>query len=480
MSTPDEPKTKPEPPSWLQPRHPLDENLLARHRAKVLHPADAVPAADGRPAPRTVYKNEQLLIPNQLIQAPESRGFIEGVLQQVDLKLDPEEVETNAGDEGRSSYRLMVADGLLPRRPIDAWTALQALARAADTGEQKSREQRYIKGISLEHLFFSTTLVDQLRLQGAPGKEGHGGGGEWGPARLPAFVPLASLPARGKGPVVAVLDTGCWTKHPWLGNNIVTVERPPDLAWQDPEISSDVVEPLLGLTDDAAGHGTFICGLIRQIEPSAKIVVYPVMHGDGVVEESFLNTQLRLLKQRRDIDVVVMAFGGYASRATGIRALRNELAPLAAAGVIMVASAGNDASSARVYPAAFRSVLGVGALTRSGTVAIYSNEASWVDTWYPGSSLVSTLPPFVGSRAPSLARSPLTAGSRPREAFDPDRHSYRFGVWNGTSFAAAVAGARAAYWLNRTPPTATMSATDRSEKVKAELITEGKDESWPR
>ena len=75
--------------------------------------------------------------------------------------------------------------------------------------------------------------------------------------------------------------------------------------------------------------------------------------------------------------------------------------PLLGNGFFIVASAGNENSSRETYPAAFESVLGVGALdttidtdgnpwsssTRTGPKAEFSNHGDWVDAWAPGVAL---------------------------------------------------------------------------------------------
>jgi hypothetical protein len=78
------------------------------------------------------------------------------------------------------------------------------------------------------------------------------------------------------------------------------------------------VDPLLDVTDSHSGHSTFTCGVIRQIESTAKIFVYPLMHSDCIVEEVDLDCQPDRIAARDDIDVVVMPFCGYASEETGL------------------------------------------------------------------------------------------------------------------------------------------------------------------
>ena len=135
-------------------------------------------------------------------------------------------------------------------------------------------------------------------------------------------------------------------------------------------------------------------------------------------------------------------------------------------GVIVVASAGNDATERPSYPAAFapwkngkghvkprREVLpivSVGALNPNRTDALFTNGGEWVRCYAPGASVMSTMPPFQGGLQP-VART--FVDGRVRESIDPDdyrgavgrAHRGGFGLWSGTSFAApTVAGALAA------------------------------------
>ena len=83
-------------------------------------------------------------------------------------------------------------------------------------------------------------------------------------------------------PVVAVLDTGTGA-HPWLGDEVVV--RDPEVLGEpiglyppgatdltDTETGGMSVNPLTGGLDPAAGHGTFIAGLVFQGCPDAVIL----------------------------------------------------------------------------------------------------------------------------------------------------------------------------------------------------------------
>jgi subtilisin family serine protease len=166
-------------------------------------------------------------------------------------------------------------------------------------------------------------------------------------------------------------------------------------------------------------------------------------------------------------------------------------------GVIIVASAGNDASAAPVYPAAFSTdqnlrwpgkgnlpgVLAVGALMRPATNAIFSNEAPWVNVWCSGSAIVSTLPRALAGGQQPARRSAAVANSpipRIREAYDPDNFDYGFGVWSGTSFAAAICTATVAQYLLAGPAKASMdqvtsdAARTRARQAVKKILSDQK------
>jgi serine protease len=62
-----------------------------------------------------------------------------------------------------------------------------------------------------------------------------------------------------------------------------------------------------------------------------------------------------------------------------------------AAGVVIVAAAGNSRSSTPFYPAAYRGVIAVSAVTLSKTLAPYSSFGSWIDVAAPGGSTAADL-----------------------------------------------------------------------------------------
>lgn len=229
--------------------------------------------------------------------------------------------------------------------------------------------------------------------------------------------------------------------------------------------------------------GTFLAGIIRQLVPNARVLPVPVMSSDGAVDETILVQRLeelngRVVAAQREgataceiagfVDIVIMAFGGYLEQPDASPALHQALSALADKGVILIAAAGNDASSADIYPAAYDFVTGVGALANSTQAAIFSNVGRSADRWAPGYAVVSTLPVcFQGSRTPSHEH---PGGGR--VGYDPDRYWSGFGIWSGTSFAAGTFAARVASCLLSPtvpmPPLACVTVAEaRTRKAQA-------------
>jgi hypothetical protein len=288
-------------------------------------------------------------------------------------------------------------------------------------------------------------------------------------------------------PVIALLDTGVGD-HRWLPDEVVDRNPMCDTLPigitnpltnpEDPGVSTN---PLIGALDVTAGHGTFIAGLIRQTCPDAKILAIRVIQGDGVVSEADLLEALNMLWLRQKlavlheepenlIDIVSMSLGYYHEEITDVEFDPFLLAPI-------VTSAGNDATSKPMYPAAFAPwskgliakpdpeevpISAVGALNPDLTVALFSNAGPWVRSYRPGVSLLSTLPPFDASHSPSVE---LKQGGVIRATVDPDDFRSGFGLWSGTSFAAPILVGEIAQFLNtkeKLPP----DSVDPTEAVR--------------
>ena len=248
-------------------------------------------------------------------------------------------------------------------------------------------------------------------------------------------VPEAVLRAAA-GVKVAVIDTGA----------DVTA---PDLAAKAPE----TYNIFNGSTDirDYHGHGTFV----------ASIAGGSVTNGEGIAGSSG-DSQLLLIQSGRadgsftDVDeadaivyavnhgakVINLSIGGTQTSAVERKAL--EFA--SEHGVLIVAAAGNEFEDGNPveYPAALLQPVGsqgrgglglsVGASTKAGRRASFSNTGSWISLAAPGENVFGA----VSSHA--------KARNWPRYAL-PGSTTGFYGYSSGTSFAAPqVAGAAALVW----------------------------------
>jgi hypothetical protein len=482
--------------------------LLDRHGARVLDPATST-AVPGRPAPRTtVYRPGAFLIPNRYLRDQETLAAINRVLARIGLYAEPADRggDTEEATRARQLEDLPVRALLHVREDsdpvvVDCWKAVQLL-RGASAGEKPEIAPEIVARISVEHLLFSTPVFggvpwETSGLGGTPWEtSGFGAGSSYGrtrganriPVTLAADPPYRSRKPGHRRPVVAVLDTGIGP-HPWFG--LADRSGPPPAGvglTVAPDVQAAILQaqidsgstlatqlltdfwdapttgqPLIGDIDTDTGHGLFIAGIIRQACPEADTLAIRVVHSDGVAYEADVLLALHMLADRvRDaqannrpenmVDIVSLSLGYYEENPADIAYTGQfgaVIAELLGLGVLVVAAAGNDATTRRFYPAAFADqpltggcgpqVISVGALNPdvSASKALFSNEGPWVHCWATGAGVVSTYPTDVRGTAAADHEVP----DQGRNSFDPDDFTAGFAVWDGTSFAAPLAAA---------------------------------------
>lgn len=304
--------------------------------------------------------------------------------------------------------------------------------------------------------------------------------------RVPVSVVLPAPTTDDAGRLhVVVLDTGVGD-HDWfhgsgaVGRSMDVVDdsaappshhligldvTEPDVIDSDPEAAGAVPDLMTGQLASHAGHGTFIAGLLRQTCPQARITGLRIMDADGVVPEWELSRSVMQLaiKQHQEagcIDALVLSLGYYSE--TGDQeytaGLKLQLLTLARRGVVTFAAAGNDCTQLPSYPAAFAAdsefqpdhplaaetfpLVSVAALNPDHTsVALFSNDGSWVNGQALGANVVSTAPKF-GNGSTQSVISVTGPGERRRSTIDPDDYSSGFATWSGTSFAAPILAGR--------------------------------------
>lgn len=516
-----QPDTDRQPP----PQPPIMADTLNRLGGHVLVPERAG-TVRGRPVNPTAYVGNELLVQGplhedslaKLIDAARSTGHGIGASEAASKKrkdyvdtLTETALSELADKVWVTRFRLRT-DPESTSPPPDAWTVLQKYRELVGADEPEVT-------VGLNHLISVTADIGGTPYisgpayinGGAPYISGPGTGGVpylSGPGlggRAPVtWLGLAPVRAsnrrKNRRPVVAVLDTGVGT-HDWLGTDDVVlgaeVNGHPiglDIIVPDAE-ARGVGDPLQGVLDRDAGHGTFIAGIIRQVCPDAQVLAIRVMPSSGVVDEHQLTIALNMLLLRQAqaqltgevnnvIDVLNLSLGYYHETPDDVAlssVLGGTLQSFGELGVAVVVSAGNDATMTPMFPAGLASrlkgadksreavpLVSVGALNPSGTIAIFSNAGDWVSCHRPGSNVISTLPTsFDGSLQPQMAT------PDGRASIDPDNYGSGFGTWSGTSFAAPVLAAEIAQSLATTKTLNDVSATaavDRGWKAIEKVV----------
>jgi subtilisin family serine protease len=159
----------------------------------------------------------------------------------------------------------------------------------------------------------------------------------------------------------------------------------------------------------AFGHGTMTSGLVHLVAPHAGILPLKAFSANGTGYLSNIVAALYYAVQH-NANVVNMSFDVTSSSP----ALTQAAAYAHKAGVVLVAAAGNESTSAPVYPAALNSyVVGIASTTNWDSRSSFSNFGS-TDVWIaaPGENIISTFPGGTyGSASGTSFSSPITAGT---------------------------------------------------------------------
>ncbi len=244
----------------------------------------------------------------------------------------------------------------------------------------------------------------------------------------------------GGSGIVAVIDTGVDVNHPVLSAVLIpgydfTRNQPGASEWLDvsglqngptntgsqnqqpgyvqQSTAAVLDQSTAAVLDDknytAFGHGTMTSGLIHLVAPRAKILPLKAFSSDGTGQLSNIIAALYYAVQH-GANVVNMSFDLSASSP----ALKQAVVYANKAGVVLVAAAGNEGTSAPVYPAALNSyVVGIASTTNWDSRSSFSNYGSQ-DVWIaaPGENIVSTFPGGTyGSASGTSFSSPIVAGT---------------------------------------------------------------------
>src|SRR5438270_2496695 len=242
--------------------------------------------------------------------------------------------------------------------------------------------------------------------------------------RAPNLWPIA----KGDGINVAIVDTGIDYTHPELkdhyqgGFNAVT-------GTNDPR--------------DDDGHGTHVAGTIGAadngfgvvgVAPNVKLWSAKVLHPDSSGKSTGSNTQIAsglnwVLSKKNALGgnwIVNMSLGQCTDISvsdqcslTPSLTMQTACQNLADAGVLVFAASGNDSTDKHIasvsYPAAFSSVIAVGALDSTQAIAEFSNQGPEIAVSAPGVGAFST---FIVGQGVNASLTTNASVTTPSASFD--------------------------------------------------------------
>ncbi|HEV2102683.1 MAG TPA: S8 family serine peptidase [Candidatus Acidoferrum sp.] len=240
--------------------------------------------------------------------------------------------------------------------------------------------------------------------------------------------------------IVAVIDTGVDVNHPVLQAVLLpgydfTRNQPGASEWLDvSELQNGYIDTdsqdqqpgyvqqstaavldqstaavLDGPDYTAFGHGTMTSGLVHLVAPKAQILPLKAFSSNGTGYLSNIVAALYYATQHH-ANVVNMSF----DLTSNSPSLTQAISYANKAGVVLVAAAGNESTSAPVYPAALNSyVVGIASTTNWDTRSSFSNYGSAdVLIAAPGENIISTFPGGTYASASGTSfSSPLVAGT---------------------------------------------------------------------
>ncbi len=290
--------------------------------------------------------------------------------------------------------------------------------------------------------------------------------------------------------VVAVIDSGIVSTHPDLQGRLVPgydfiadADRARDGDGRDPD--PDDPGDVAGGPNLSTFHGTHVAGTIGAATNNARGVagvtweamIMPLRafgRGGGTAFDSSeairfaagLPNASSTTPDRR-ADIINMSYGGRAGR-PGSQCEEAAIRDAGAAGVVLIASAGNDSTSTLSFPAALPEVISVAAVDIQSQRASYSNFGSWIDVAAPGGGAGTDID---GDGFPDAVLS--TVARDIRGVIDL---RYNYGV--GTSMAAPHVAGVAALVLAANPELSAADVREVLMQTAVDLGPAGRDDDF--
>lgn len=241
---------------------------------------------------------------------------------------------------------------------------------------------------------------------------------------------------------IAFIDSGVDTTHPDLSSKLVP-------GWNFLAGSAAVV--------DTEGHGTATAGTaaaatdngtgVAGVTWGGMIMPLVVLSSSDFAYYSDIANAMTYAADH-GARVINISISGTSASST----LQSAVNYAWSKGVVVVAAAGNGASSAPMYPAACDNVVAVSATDQGDNFASFSSFGTWVDLSAPGTPILTT------------------------------NRGGGYGWWQGTSFSSPIVAATAALVLSVRPSLSNTAVVQLLEQNADDLGTPGYDQyfGWGR
>ncbi len=266
------------------------------------------------------------------------------------------------------------------------------------------------------------------------------------------------LPSQlGRKVRVAVIDTGIDTTHPLIQNQIYKNSK--ECSSADKSLDNDgnqypgdctgwsiLGEPtlnnIIGTPEfkDEIGHGTHVAGIIASISKNIEIVPIQVIQqadhfnyqplkpfsignfdlspsedirgGFSSTDPSLADRIARAIIYAISIKAQVINLSLGWPPGSDAEIMRAAIAEAQSQGILIVAAAGNDSTSALLRPCQYKGVICVASHNPDGSLSSFSNYGFGVDLAAPGSSIISTVPQgFRSGRVPGAFGIEILSGT---------------------------------------------------------------------
>lgn len=182
----------------------------------------------------------------------------------------------------------------------------------------------------------------------------------------------------GEGITVAILDTGVYTAHERLVDQL----QVPSFDVIDDDADPSEEGPGLAL-----GHGTHVAGIVAAMAPEATLLPVRVLDANGR-GNTFLLAYAIEWAVEQGADVINLSLG----TPHDSKILGEVITSAIGQGVVVAAAAGNGDTDQVQYPAGYEGVLGVTAVDDDNRKADFANYGEpWVDLAAPGVGIMSTI-----------------------------------------------------------------------------------------